>query len=206
MVSRIRNAGGWIAAGSVLLGTMGCAGEVENEPEESAMSEAELGQGPTCSPRRAEGAVNRYEKALHESIAYAEGTKGRQNDGYSITYAYRTFTTCTRHPNMRITAGGYTSTAAGRYQYLYRTWGDVSRGANLRSFEPENQEKAAAWSIRHRGVTVPTSTQLTRAQFSVAMRKLSLEWASLPGSPYGQPRRTEASLWAEYCEALGGCR
>jgi muramidase (phage lysozyme) len=206
MDERKRNVGRWIAKGTAALASalmIGCAGDVD--PEETAWSEEELATKTTCSAERANGAVNRYEKALHDTIAYAEGTKGRLNDGYSITYAYRSFSSCARHPNMRITAGGYTSTAAGRYQYLKKTWDNVERAAALASFEPENQEKAAAWSIKHRGVTVPPTTPMTRGQFAIALRKLSLEWASLPGSPYGQPRRSEATLWTQYCAALGGC-
>jgi len=206
MIERTRRIGALALGLSTVLGLLGCSAEVDpNEEEESAWSEEELATKTTCSPERAKGAVGRYQRAMNETIAYAEGTKGRLNDGYSITYAYKTFTSCTKHPNMKVTAGGYTSTAAGRYQYLYRTWVGVQRGANLSSFEPENQEKAVAYSIKHRGVTLP-STQLTRGQFAVAMRKLSLEWASLPGSPYGQPRRSEATLWTQYCAALGGCR
>src|SRR5262245_5320129 len=52
--------------------------------------------GGECSPSRANGAVNRYEKALHDAIAYSEGTKDKSKDGYNVGYAYKTFSSCAR--------------------------------------------------------------------------------------------------------------
>jgi len=162
--------------------------------------------GPTCAPSRAQGAVSDYEKALHDAIAYAEGTRGFSKDGYDVLFSFKTFTSCQAHPNKCLKFGSSCSTAAGRYQFLTKTWGPIQTARNLDSFEPENQERAAAYLIRNvRHVTVPTGRAMTASELSNAMDKLSWEWASLPPGRYGQPNKTLSQLRAVYCAELGGC-
>lgn len=173
----------------------------ESEPLGSVESAATA----SCSPSRAVGAVNKYQKALHDSIAYAEGTEGRGKDGYDITFAYRRFTSCAKHPNMRV-CDGLCSTAAGRYQFLTRTWNTTARAIGATTFEPNNQEKGAAYLIsRVRRVNVPTGRAMTAAELANAMSKLSYEWASLPPGRYGQPTKTSNQMRTDYCRNVGGC-
>lgn len=161
--------------------------------------------GGTCDPNRADGAVNDFEKALHDSIAYAEGTRGYSKDGYNVLFSFKLFQSCAVHPNQCIKFGSSCSTAAGRYQFLTTTWGSVKSAQNLDSFEPENQERGAQYlitSLRH--VTVPSSRAMTASEFSNAMSKLSYEWASLPPGRYGQPSKSLTQMRSMYC-SLAGC-
>jgi lysozyme len=165
------------------------------DPTESAVP------APTCAPSFATGAVPTKHRAMLDTIAYTEGTAGScGQDGYNTGYAYHCFTSCTRHPNIAWTAGSWTSTAAGRYQFLYRTWTALGLGP----FSPKNQDVGAMKLISNRGVTLPTTRALTATEFSNAMKKLSYEWASLPYSPYGQPTVTLARARAKYC-SFAGC-
>lgn len=160
--------------------------------------------GTTCAPSRAAGVVSRYQKALHDAIAFAEGTRGYSKDGYDVMFSFRTFSSCQVHPNRCIAFGSSCSTAAGRYQFLTTTWNSVKSARSLASFEPENQERGAAYLISNtRRVTVPQDRPMTAAEFSNAMSKLSYEWASLPPGRYGQPNKTMTQMRTTYCSYAG---
>ena len=68
------------------LGAAGCSQETGEAGDDPAGEVASAASGPTCSPGRAAGAVNRYQKALHDSLAFAEGTEARGKDGYNILW------------------------------------------------------------------------------------------------------------------------
>jgi len=157
--------------------------------------------GPSsCSPSRATGVVTSKRKALLDTIAFAEGTRGRGYDGYNILYAYRTIDDCNQHPNRVICSGAYCSSAAGRYQFLNTTW----KGLGLPNFRPENQTRGAMTLMAWRKATIPADRAMTATEFSNVMSKISYEWASLPPGRYGQPIRTMSQLRTEYCK-IAGC-
>ena len=161
--------------------------------------------GGNCDPSGAQNAVGRYQKALHDVLAYAEGTRDYSRDGYDVMYSFKLFGSCTSHPNQCLKFGRTCSTAAGRYQFLTRTWNGAKSARSLSSFEPANQERAAEYLIGTvRKVTIPQDRALTAAEFTNMTSKLSYEWASLPPGRYGQPKRSEAVLRADYCR-LAGC-
>ena len=81
----------------------------------------------------------------------------------------------------------------------------MKRARSLGSFEPENQERGAAYLVTNtRRVTVPSGRPMTATEFSNAMSKLSYEWASLPPGRYGQPVKTHSQVRSLYC-SLAGC-
>lgn len=161
--------------------------------------------GGTCAPSRAAGVVTRYQKALHDAIAFAEGTRNHSKDGYNVMFSFRLMNSCQSHPNTCIKYGSTCSTAAGRYQFLTNTWRSVASARNLGTFEPENQERGAAYLISTtRKVSVPQNRPMTATEFSNAMSKLSYEWASLPPGRYGQPNKTLAQMRSTYC-SIAGC-
>jgi len=163
------------------------------------------GDGETCAAARGQGAVSKYQKALHDAIAYAEGTRNQAKDGYNVLFSYQLATSCTNHPNKCIAFGNTCSTAAGRYQFLNNTWRSVKAARSLPSFEPENQERGAAYLIWvTRRVSVPQDRAMTAAEFENAMSKLSYEWASLPPGRYGQPSKTASQMRSTYC-SFAGC-
>jgi muramidase (phage lysozyme) len=133
------------------------------------------------------------ECALLSTIAYAEGT----DDRYNIIFGYETFSSYADHPRRIVCSGGYCSDAAGRYQFLSTTWDGVAARRGLRDFSPANQDRGALDLIRSRGVTWIDQID-TYDEFADAIYRLNLEWASLPGSPYGQPTHSLWSLWTVY--------
>ena len=164
-----------------------------------------IAAGGTCSEGRGTGVVTSYQKALHDSIAYAEGTRNHSKDGYNVMFSFRLMSSCQSHPNTCIKYGSTCSTAAGRYQFLTNTWRSVARARNLGTFEPENQERGAAYLISTtRRVSVPQNRAMTATEYSNAMSKLSYEWASLPPGRYGQPSKTQAQMRSMYC-SIAGC-
>lgn len=122
-------------------------------------------------------------------IRTGEGTV--DSAGYSRLVGGGQFQSFADHPRKLVTIrmGGklIKSTAAGAYQILARTWDDLkSSGVSLPDFSPASQDKAALALIRRRGAM----QDVIAGRFATAIRKCSLEWASLPGSPYGQPTMT----------------
>ncbi len=142
------------------------------------------------------GAISASACALLGTIAYAEGTGNR----YDYTFGYQTFSSFRDHPRRIVCSGGYCSDAAGRYQFLSTTWDAVRSG--LPDFGPASQDTAALRLIRNRGVTNVDGID-TYGEFTSAIYALDREWASLPGSPYGQPTRSMASLWTEFRRLRG---
>jgi muramidase (phage lysozyme) len=90
------------------------------------------------------------------------------------------------------------STAAGRYQFLFRTW----QGFGLPDFSPESQDIAAVILLKRRGAIQP----LLDCDLPGAVSNAIGEWASLPASPYGQPTRAMTDFSNIYQDALTKCR
>jgi muramidase (phage lysozyme) len=129
-----------------------------------------------------------------------EGESGQDADAYTICYGGSHFSAPPwEHPRKPITAGAWTSTAAGAYQFLAKTWDAVAEAYALEDFSPGNQDLAAVALIHGRKAL----EDVQAGRFEAAVGKCAKEWASLPGSPYGQPTMTMAQARAAY-EAWGG--
>ena len=142
-------------------------------------------------------------RALLDTLRYAEGTwKDGSPDGYRVLYGGGLFEGLERHPEITVQRG-YTSAAAGAYQFLPDTWNAVARQLGLSSFEPHNQDQAALHLIERRGAL----RLFDQAGLSAdVLARLAPEWASLPahhgGSYYGQPVKSRQELVAFYHSAL----
>lgn len=140
-------------------------------------------------------------QAFLRMIRYAEGTASA--NGYRMLFGGKLFEGYADHPRIPVTAtlGGQriTSTAAGAYQFLARTWDDIKRTAGVSDFSPASQDRAAAALIRRRGALA----DVYAGRFEEAVRKCAREWASLPGSPYGQPVKTMGQVKTAY-QGAGG--
>ena len=123
-----------------------------------------------------------------DAIAYAEGTdKNLTGDnGYNVIFGGGTIKDLSRHPDRVVSGGGYSSAAAGRYQFMPKTWQETSTKLGLKDFGPASQDLAAVQLMRNRGVD-PFSAPLTPQNIA----KLAPEWASFPTlagkSFYNQP-------------------
>jgi muramidase (phage lysozyme) len=142
--------------------------------------------------------LSRNMRAFLDVIAYAEGT----NDKYNISFTHKKFYSFDRHPAALYCSGRLCSDAAGRYQFLSTTWQTVARSLGLYDFSPHNQDKAAVELIKRRGAYNAVEIIDGPISLEIALRKCSLEWASLPGSPYGQPIKTVSELWNVFKRSL----
>lgn len=140
-------------------------------------------------------------RAFLDMIAFAEGTSGP--NGYRTLFGGGLFDSFADHPNQLITRklGGrpITSTAAGRYQFLRRTWVTLQDRLNLPDFGPASQDAAAVELIRERGAL----NDVYAGRLGVAVGKVRKIWASLPGAGYEQPEKSLNALAGAYTQAGG---
>ena len=120
-------------------------------------------------------------QAFLKVIRTGEGTTDA--GGYSRCFGGSAFYSFADHPRQKHTGGGITSTAAGAYQFLITTWDEMAGKYALPDFSPASQDIAAVGLIKRRGALA----DVIAGNFTTAIAKCSKEWASLPGSPYGQP-------------------
>jgi muramidase (phage lysozyme) len=118
---------------------------------------------------------------------------------YDTLFGGQPFVSFDDHPRKSITAGGYTSTAAGRYQILAGTWDDFTRANGVRHFDQAGQDACAVWLIARRGAL----EDVQAGRLDAAIAKCNKEWASLPGSPYGQRTRSMQFCLDHYLSAGG---
>jgi lysozyme len=141
-------------------------------------------------------------RAFLDMLAYSEGTSGP--DGYRMMFGGRLFDSFADHPRVYwpFTNGRgerLTTSAAGRYQFLARTWDTLRARLGLPDFGPESQDAAALELVRERGALADVQA----GRIAEACRKCAPIWASLPGAGYAQPERKLPALLAAY-QASGG--
>jgi muramidase (phage lysozyme) len=142
-------------------------------------------------------------KAFLDMLAVSEGTFGKGDDGYNIIVGGSTFHDYSRHPNLRVyipRIKNY-STAAGRYQLLYRYWVAYCRILRLNGFTPDVQDAIALQQIREQGAFM----DIIDGRILVAIAKCRNIWASLPGAGYGQHENKAEDLIKAYRKAGGNC-
>lgn len=124
-------------------------------------------------------------------IAMAEGVK----HGYNTIFGNERFNNLSAHPNVKKqfkqTDGKMNvTTAAGRYQFLKPTWDGAARQYGLKDFSPQNQDIAAIGLLMQNGAL----PYVLKGDYQTATRKSGSTWASLPSSPYAQPKRSQADI------------
>lgn len=124
-------------------------------------------------------------KGIHDNIrkflmliTFTEGTD-RQKTPYNELFGFTNFVGYDKHPNIKIKASNYSSTAAGRYQILKGT----AKMLKMPDFTPESQDLAAIQLIKQ----AKAYDDVIAGNWEAAIKKTNKVWASLPGSPYGQP-------------------
>lgn len=129
-----------------------------------------------------------------------EGESSQNEDAYTIRFGGSHFDAPPwEHPREAITIGRLTSTASGAYQFLWRTWSALVAQYGFPDFSPQCQDEGAVALIAGRKAL----QFVMEGRFDEAVARCALEWASLPGSPYGQPTRTIAQA-REVFLAYGG--
>lgn len=144
-------------------------------------------------------------KAFLDTIAAAEGT----HDAYNMVVYDKpgrgSITDFDAHPNVKRTQvinGVRTpSTAAGRYQFLYKTYGGLAKATGLTDFSPQSQDVNAVELLRQIGAIAA----LQKGDLATATREAATQWAGLPGAlakSSGQSSRSAASVTADYARFL----
>lgn len=116
-----------------------------------------------------------------------QGESSQDDNAYRTIFGGKLFDVPPwEHPNELVRLNGLQSTAAGAYQFLARTWYSLVKQYKFPDFSPSSQDQAAVALIAGRGAL----NDVIAGRLDAAIRKCAKEWASLPGSPYGQPTQT----------------
>lgn len=139
-------------------------------------------------------------RAFLDMIAFCEGTDNNRqrtsNRGYDVIVGGGLFTDYSHHPNRLISLPNYgiKSTAAGRYQILFKFWTHYQRLLNLPDFGPLSQDRYAIQQLKEQRAY----PLIVAGQFEQAVLACNNIWASLPESPYGQHTYSMAEAKAIY--------
>lgn len=147
-------------------------------------------------------AQNGNVQAFLRVIRFCEGTSG--DNGYRMMFGGGLFDSFADHPRkvntFKLSKGGtLSSSAAGAYQFLTKTWDGLVSQYGFTDFSPQNQDLGAIALIQGRKAL----DDVIAGRIEVAVRKCAKEWASLPGSPYGQPTKTMDQVLEAYRLAGG---
>ncbi len=116
-----------------------------------------------------------------------QGESSQDEGAYTVMFGGGHFSAPPwEHPRKPVTAGAWTSTAAGGYQFLAKTWTALVDAYAFPDFSPGCQDEAAVALIAGRKAL----DDVKAGRLEAALAKCGKEWASLPGSPYGQPTLT----------------
>ena len=148
--------------------------------------------------------------AFLDMLAVSEGTDdGRQPtkcSGYDVIVGGSLTSDLSKHPRRLVqlrkptpTRQGLSSTAAGRYQFIVRTWDELAKQLKLPDFGPEAQDLAAVALLKRRNAYVLVQA----GKFDQAVHACRKEWASLPGAGYQQHEQKIERLRAAYLNAGG---
>jgi len=154
-------------------------------------------------------------RAMMDTIMWTEGTNiGSSNDGYDRLVNGRdkpggvlmpkVFTDFSDHPNKKVWVNTLIqySTAAGRYQILYRYWPFYKRKLALPDFSPLSQDRYVVQQFRERRAY----DLLVAGKIRQAVYAIDNIWASLPSDKdtgYGQPQKSMDAVLSAFVE-FGG--
>ncbi len=155
-------------------------------------------------------------RAFMRMLRIGEGTEGEK--GYTTQYSGTQFSDMSTHPENVITAGAYSSSAAGAYQIMRYTWWwlngekltndnkkagvyeeahDYVKKYSIPDFTAESQDKLCVVILKHK--RAGSLELITKNQIKESLEQYgSYEWASLPPGRYGQPAQTMDVALAKY--------
>ena len=137
---------------------------------------------------------------LKQAISGAEGTLLEDKPGYNVMFGGGKFNDLSRHPDRVVRTPNYSSAAAGAYQFLPGTWGEVKGKLRLTDFGPQSQDLGMLKKVRQRIMPIGGLAAITKAGALTPEIQAALapEWASFPtqsgSSYYGQPVKKAAQI------------
>lgn len=139
--------------------------------------------------------------AFLDMLAWSEGTSTikASDDGYNVLVGGKLFTDYSKHPRVLVDLPRYgiKSTAAGRYQFLARTWDAIVRFYGFKGrFIPEAQDLAAVKLLTE----CKALPAIKAGRIADAIALAAPIWASLPGAGYGQREHALANLLEIYAD------
>jgi muramidase (phage lysozyme) len=139
--------------------------------------------------------------AFLDMLGWSEGTVQvpGSDDGYNVLVGGTLFTGYADHPRVSVALPRYgiRSTAAGRYQFLSRTWDAIVRNYGFRGrFIPEAQDLAAIKLLKECGAY----PLIQQGNITEAIKLAAPIWASLPGAGYGQREHRLTKLLEIYAD------
>ena len=150
--------------------------------------------------------------AFGDLLGFSEGTAtspATRNKGYDVIVTGtdgkpEIFTDYSDHPFANRPAkvfskSGEKSTAAGRYQQLFKYWPAYKKQLCLSDFSPKSQELLLDQLLKEQGAY----RDVLAGRINSAMAKCNDIWASLPNSPYGQHTHQPNVLLAQYTKPGG---
>lgn len=148
--------------------------------------------------------MNANRKAFLAMIAHSEiGAKllAVSDNGYNVLVGGELFSSYADHPrkSVRFERLGIRSTAAGRYQLLYRYYVAYKARLGLSDFSPASQDTIALQQIKE----CRALPDIDAGRFDEAVRKCAHIWASLPSAGYGQHENGLDDLREAYVKAGG---
>ena len=127
-------------------------------------------------------------RSFLDMISAAEGTT---QHGYNTLFGGGKVESLADHPRQlfdftETTGRPNKTTAAGRYQFLSNTWDEQAKKLGLPDFGERSQDLAAVNLLQERGIL----PDVLQGNWESAVKKSGPIWASLPSSPYPQPRQS----------------
>jgi muramidase (phage lysozyme) len=148
---------------------------------------------------------------LKQAISGAEGTILGGRPGYNVMFGGGRFKDFSRHPDRVISSpGGYSSAAAGAYQFMPGTWSGVQKSLGLPDFSPQSQDIGMLKKVRERLMPLGGLSAISKAGTLTPEIQAALapEWASFPTqsgkSYYGQPVKKAEQIQRFFQEGMKG--
>ena len=124
------------------------------------------------------------------------GESSQDGDAYRLLVGGKYFNSLDNHPNLRVYVAYINdfSTAAGAYQFLYRTWQGLVAQYGFPDFSPQCQDENAVALILEKNAV----DDIKAGRINLAINKCRNVWASLPASNLGQPTAKLSKLLSVY--------
>lgn len=121
-------------------------------------------------------------------IRYAEHKRDDDSVYFLLYGGTQSFTDLSKHPNKAMTAWGQTSTAAGAYQILYKSWKEAKDQGIIIDFSKSAQDRFAVWKLQTRHAL----HYVKNGDIDKAIPLLRKEWTSMPGASQSHMSMAEA--------------